>query len=426
MLRQKINLLLSILFLLFLSFPELKISAEIITPDHEKINDHQQKLNRLQKGLHQHRKSIRKTRNKEINLLSELESINSKLRLEKQKLDKYRLEVKQQEKLIHRKQKEHKEKTVEKKKAKEHLKKRLAAYYQTGDIGIINVIFSARTLGDLLTYQEYFSKLLEHDRVILEDYKQTLLDLEQIQVSLKKNRDHFLKLSSLAREQTKKLKKVKEKRLALLDRVKTEKKLYQQALSEMSEASSKLAGKLVQLRRKLNRDKEEQKNKENTDKNIPEDKHSTQQKKDLPFKEMKGRLNPPVSGVVATSFGKNKDKRFGISTYAKGIDIKAKPGLNISAVYHGKVVYSGPLKGYGNLLIIDHGQQYYTLVSQVAKFIKHEGEMVRRGDIIATTGEQTGLIQEGIHFEIRHGTKPEDPLKWLNNGKIIVKKVKRK
>ena len=129
---------------------------------------------------------------------------------------------------------------------------------------------------------------------------------------------------------------------------------------------------------------------------------------------MRGRLTPPVRGSVTTYFGKNSKGKFGITTYADGIDIKALSGTEIYAIFKGKVVYAGQLKGYGNLIIIDHGEQYYSLISRAAELYKKEGDIVTTGEVIGVMGDHGGLLGEGLHFEIRYGTEPENPLKWVN------------
>ncbi|MDT8335130.1 MAG: peptidoglycan DD-metalloendopeptidase family protein, partial [Desulfurivibrionaceae bacterium] len=136
------------------------------------------------------------------------------------------------------------------------------------------------------------------------------------------------------------------------------------------------------------------------------------------FSTKKGRLPPPVRGAVTTFFGKSKQGKFGIVTRADGIDIKTLAGSEIRAIHAGKVVYSDRLKGYGNLIIIDHGHQYYSLISRAAELYKKEGEAVTAGEAIGIMDEGGGLLGEGLHFEIRHGTTPLDPLDWLNRDQL--------
>ena len=97
--------------------------------------------------------------------------------------------------------------------------------------------------------------------------------------------------------------------------------------------------------------------------------------------------------------------------------------MEISAVFDGKVIHSGYLRGYGNLIIIDHGQQYFSLVSRAAEFYKTEGIKVAKGDVIGLTGEGDSLYGEGIHFEIRKGSKSEDPLLWLKEDSLPMEPI---
>ena len=92
--------------------------------------------------------------------------------------------------------------------------------------------------------------------------------------------------------------------------------------------------------------------------------------------------------------------------------------MEIKAVYDGKIIHSGYLRGYGNLMIIDHGQQYFSLLSRAADFYSKEGTKVEKGEIVGMTGDGDPLYGEGLHFEIRKGSKPEDPLLWLKKNSL--------
>jgi septal ring factor EnvC (AmiA/AmiB activator) len=139
------------------------------------------------------------------------------------------------------------------------------------------------------------------------------------------------------------------------------------------------------------------------------------------FPGQKGLLDPPVDGIVITKFGQQIEGKFNSSTTSSGIDIRAKNGLEIKAVYDGKIIHSGYLRGYGNLLIIDHGQQYFSMISRITDIYKKEGTKVSRDEIIGMTGESDKLYGEGLHFEIRKGSNPEDPFLWLKKNSLPVK-----
>ena len=205
--------------------------------------------------------------------------------------------------------------------------------------------------------------------------------------------------------------------MRLLQKVKTEKKLYQMALEELEGAADRLTNTLEQLKTEAAKASQKEVR--------PKESRPTTPQKSRPdnlgFAAQKGRLAPPAPGTVTTLFGKSVQEKFGIATFANGIDIKTAPGTEITAIYEGKVIYAKFLRGYGNLLIIDHGQQYLSLVSRAAKFYKEEGDTVARGEVVGIMSDQEGLMGEGLHFEIRHGTTPENPLQWVNNAKLTIK-----
>ena len=296
---------------------------------------------------------------------------------------------------------------LEKEEAKEHIKKRLAAFYRMGDIGLMNVTFSAGTLPDLINFKEYFHHLLKYDQQVISDYRQKIETLITIRQALEEDKGKLLGFIVTVKQEENQLATVRKERMVLLAKVNTEKKLFERAIEEMEEASSRLTEKLAELREKLLNSRQGQK------------RYYSSPKKRRPgsatgFSGMRGRLIPPVRGSVTTYFGKNNQGKFGITTYADGINIKALSGSEIYAIFNGKVVYAGQLKGYGNLIIIDHGEQYYSLISRAAEIYKKEGEIVSTGEVIGIMGEQGGLLGEGLHFEIRYGTEPENPLKWVN------------
>jgi len=90
----------------------------------------------------------------------------------------------------------------------------------------------------------------------------------------------------------------------------------------------------------------------------------------------------------------------------------------VKAIFEGTVNFAGYLHGYGNTLIIDHGFQYYTVVARMETLLKKEGDAVKTEEEIGIMGETATLIEEGLYVEIRHGTKTEDPLLWLDKNKL--------
>jgi murein DD-endopeptidase MepM/ murein hydrolase activator NlpD len=131
------------------------------------------------------------------------------------------------------------------------------------------------------------------------------------------------------------------------------------------------------------------------------------------FGELRGRLPWPTDGRVISAFGPQVHPRFGTKTFRNGVDIEAAGGTDVAAVYAGHVVYTGWFKGYGNLIILDHGNEYYTLYAHVAEILVKEGDDVRPAQRIGTVGDTGSLAGPRLYFEVRYQGKPQDPEHWL-------------
>ena len=128
---------------------------------------------------------------------------------------------------------------------------------------------------------------------------------------------------------------------------------------------------------------------------------------------MRGRLEWPAAGRVVEEYGIRVNPRFGTKTFRNGIDIDAVEGSNVHVVFPGHVLYTGWFRGYGNLIIVDHGSEYYTLYAHVADMKVAEGDDVRQGQVIGTVGDTGSLQGPRLYFEVRYQGKPQDPAHWL-------------
>ena len=127
------------------------------------------------------------------------------------------------------------------------------------------------------------------------------------------------------------------------------------------------------------------------------------------FAALKGKLNLPVRGDIINRFG---DERRDTGVSWKGIFIKSSEGSEVKAVAPGMVVFADWLRGFGNLLIVDHGNDYMTLYANNQALLRKVGEEVKGGDTIASVGNSGGNEDNGLYFELRHQSKPLDPLRW--------------
>ncbi|MEB0134187.1 peptidoglycan DD-metalloendopeptidase family protein [Actimicrobium sp. CCC2.4] len=127
------------------------------------------------------------------------------------------------------------------------------------------------------------------------------------------------------------------------------------------------------------------------------------------FSGLRGKLRLPLKGDIVTRFGASR----GEGPDSKGLFIRAAEGTEIRAIAEGKVVFADWLRGFGNLIIVDHGGQYMTIYGNNQSVLKRPGDAVKSGDPIATAGNSGGNEQSGLYFEMRHQGRAFDPLGWV-------------
>lgn len=128
---------------------------------------------------------------------------------------------------------------------------------------------------------------------------------------------------------------------------------------------------------------------------------------------LQGALPWPVGGKVIERFGRQRNAKFSTVTFNNGLKIAAAPGAEVRAVYAGTVLFSQWFKGYGNLIILDHGNRVFSLYGNLKSPAATAGDHIQAGQAIAGVGESEDAKSGYLYFEIRQDNKPEDPQKWL-------------
>jgi len=129
-----------------------------------------------------------------------------------------------------------------------------------------------------------------------------------------------------------------------------------------------------------------------------------------PFSKLRGRLSLPVRGELIGRFGA---PRGAAGMEAKGVFIRSPQGQPVRAIAGGQVVYAEWMRGFGNLLIVDHGEAYLSIYANNESLLKQVGDVVAGGEAVATTGASGGNEETGLYFELRHFGRAFDPLRWV-------------
>lgn len=129
------------------------------------------------------------------------------------------------------------------------------------------------------------------------------------------------------------------------------------------------------------------------------------------FSALRGKLALPVAGELTGRFGAPRGGTAGVES--KGVFIRAPEGQPVRAVADGQVVYADWMRGFGNLLIVDHGESYLSIYANNESLLRQVGDAVSAGETVATTGATGGSEESGLYFELRHLGRAFDPLRWV-------------
>jgi septal ring factor EnvC (AmiA/AmiB activator) len=204
----------------------------------------------------------------------------------------------------------------------------------------------------------------------------------------------------------KELVKTQEKLELLFDEQKRRQTALLNAQSERQANLKNLQAQLNSTKSSINYLKENQQTLVTTIKEL--EKEKTQKIELLGLNKSKGKLDWPSKGKLEHTFGQRKHG--GIDW--KGVLIGAKEGTNINSVQNGQVVFADWLKGYGWVIVVDHGEGFMSLYGHAQTLLRDVGDMVREGETLALVGQSGGQASSGLYFEIRHKGRAVNPVKW--------------
>jgi septal ring factor EnvC (AmiA/AmiB activator) len=271
------------------------------------------------------------------------------------------------------------------------LRPRLVALQLMVRVGELRLLASAPTLADLVKRRALLGRILESDAATLREAREALLEQERLTTGRRTEAARQEALAAVARDHRAEATARRDRFRATLSAVRGERQVHERAASEAEAQSRKLAEFIEAL--------------------PPSRSGPTPY---TGFASLRGRLPRPAGSRIEVGFGRVVDPRFRTVTVQKGVDIAAERGEEVHAVAPGRVVHAGWFKGYGNLVIVDHGEGFHTLVAHLASMTAAAGEEVDAGALLGTVGDTGSLKGSYLYFEVRENGKPIDPKAWLS------------
>lgn len=273
---------------------------------------------------------------------------------------------------------------------------RVVALYKTGELGPAQLLFASQSLRELLERVRALSLLLEHDRLLVARARVEQADLDAARREAIASGERAARaLEDLARRRSELATERGEKQ-RLLARVRGDRAREGAALAELEEAARALEETLAELGE--------------APAPLPA----------LPegpaFASLRGRLPPPVEAPIVRGYGRQVDAQFLTQIFHKGVDFGAEQGAEVRAVAAGVVRFAGWFRGYGRMVILDHGERFFTVHGHLDELHVELGEAVEAGRTLGTVGDTGSLTGPRLYFEVREGGQAVDPRSWLRGG----------
>lgn len=361
------------------------------------LREEKQRLEKLQKEIAAERKKARETEAKEAAAQATLKKIKRDLEKNMQALEALEAKLKADKRAIRGKQREIHRADEQTQEITERWARRLRALYKQGQFGIYRLLFSADSLTDMAVRMKYLRTVTAHDRALSERYATSLTALQEKQAALTARRAEHAKTRKRLEATQAAIADEKWRQRILLARLGEEKEGYLTAIRELEASSARLQKLVTRLSTQA-------KTRSKPTPTLPKG----------PFTARKGKLPWPTAGEVAFHFGRQENPTFHIVTFNKGIGIRAPLGQPIQVVYGGTIVYADWFRGYGKLIIVDHGQGFYSLYAHASDLLAEVGDVVRARQAIGRVGETGSLEGPQLYFELRYEGEPQDPLTWLS------------
>jgi murein hydrolase activator len=381
------------------------VPAAAQTRREDPLQAEQRKLQQTQKQLKEERERAAAARARETSILADLEEIERRLGAKQRDVARLEARIKkaQSDVVMYRGEIS----KLERQRAGQvnALAGRLRVMYRVhSQGGALPVILSGDDPVTRAVAVRHLASLAALDARLIQEYRVTSDRLADRKGKEEAQQQELAGLHEDAKREQAEVDREVGKRRVILAKVRDERAYHERMVGELTEASHRLEAFIRELQAKQRRLAR-----------IPPPKGGIEPPA-VGFGALRGRLPWPTEGKIVTGFGAQVHPRFGTRTFRNGVDIEAAVGREVAAVHAGHVIYTGWFKGYGNLIIVDHGNEYYTLYAHIAEIEAKEGDDVRQGQRIGTVGDTGSLAGPRLYFEVRYQGKPQDPEQWLRQG----------
>src|SRR5580765_8038007 len=284
---------------------------------------------------------------------------------------------------------------------RETLGRLLTLRYLNGEQSGVKLLFSGEEPSRIARELHYYSYVSRAQNGFIEELRSNLARLKELEAGTRGRNAEIAAIESARRGERAALMRQQAEHRKVLARVSNQLRDQRRQVKHLERDESRLSRLVEELRKLL----------ASAAKGLRNDKVPEPGGAAGALAGLKPGLRLPIKGELANRFGA---QRSGGGPTWKGVFIRSPAGQEVRAVAPGRVVFADWLRGFGNLLIIDHGKSYLTIYGNNESVLKQVGDTVGTGDAVATVGASGGNMESGLYFEMRHEGKAFDPMRWVS------------
>lgn len=400
--KNRVFFICSIVIMLILagrSLPAVNID-ENINKVKKEAQENNKNLDQIKNKIKEKSVYSEKLKGQEVDIATELKRINLELGKIQAEINRLNRKIAQTQRQITMTQSKILEKRVAADQTRKLLSKHLRVLYkyQQSTLGYLPAVLANVPYDRLIKSEKYLRVIAQKNLQLFQQLKEQEAEISAIKKELETQEKQLEVLQSQVKGQEEVAVKQKTLKNELLAKVKERRKNTEDEIAQLKKEANDLQNLVDKFRSRISK----------------LEKEKIKQRQRL-LAAKKGSYDWPVKGTVVSNFGKQKHATLNTFVVNNGIEIKAEEGTAVAVIEQGNILYAGEFKGYGPMVIVDHGDDFYTVYAHLSKILVKEGEPVIKGQAIGETGygKNSRNSSANVYFEIRQDGKPEDPMLWL-------------
>jgi len=355
------------------------------------VSEYEKRLEDIASQINNLKARIKKEDRKKTSILARLDKIGLSKRLIRKEISLYNVQMEKTNAELATLNKKIPSLRTKLDKGTDAVAKIMVTMYKHGRLNFLEFLLQAEDMGSLLSENKHLVLLAQNQQNIISDYVSVLNELELSEKQVESKKAEIAQLLEMAKQKKREMDTEEKRNQALIREIDQNKETHMKAMAELEDRAEQLKALMKKI----------------LSNQLPPSITL------VPLYEKKGKLPWPLSGRIMSYFGIKRHPRFNTTTKNNGIEISPRKTMVVKSVHPGTVVYNDHFRGYGNLLIIDHGMSYYSLYGHCSDFLVNKGDPVKGEQPVAMVGDISSLKGTNLYFEIRYKTKPLNPLQWL-------------